>query len=245
MDDVERQRRSPEDCDWVRSNYVAACLGGIDYLDSYCMPASWLLQRRAPDAFDLDDRARSAHPWLQAAVNEVKWTQGDDLYAGRCRQFYFLLRIEDVHINLGLTALHTPGSLALMSLRGSRQVWDEEGTPHPAQAFFNASDYAVCPIPGCKSSGSTSSDWVSPHLRDHYGIALVCSMCEFATHSSKNWRKHCSSAKHQRHMSEYDIPPPVKSTTITRIRSGYVSKVRKALLAVDEDDTESVNLAVD
>jgi hypothetical protein len=70
-------------------------------------------------------------------------------------------------------------------------------------------------------------------------------MCEFATHSSKNWRKHCGSAKHQRHLVEYDIPPPVKVGVITQIRSGYVSKVRKALLAVDDDDTESVNLAVD
>jgi hypothetical protein len=245
MDDVKLQRQSDEDCDWVRCNYVATCLGSIDYLDSYCMPASWLLQRRAPDAFDLNDRARAAHPWLQTAVNAVKWTQGDDLYAGRCRQFYFLLRVEDVHINLGLTALHTPGSLSLMSLSGSRQVWDEEGKAHLAQTFFNARDYAVCPIPGCKSPGSTSSDWVAPHLRDHYGIALVCSMCEFATHSSKNWRKHCGSAKHQRHLVEYDIPPPVKVGAITQIRSGYVSKVRKALLAVDDDDTESVNLAVD
>jgi hypothetical protein len=213
----------------------------LDYLDSRSMGGKWCVKRHAPDAIMYDEDARKKYSWLKKSADKLvsHWTKNDVLFAGKLRQFFVVDRVEDSHAQMGLTTLHTPTVMALMSFgneekaaRGSRpyyEVWDVNGKSHGAHKFFGAGDMSVCPISGCRALGQSGSDWVSAHLRDHYGQALFCGVCPnhpgFIKH--KEWRNHAASNEHQTHEQAGGLPDPLTGEQLRRVREKFRTEYRK------------------
>jgi hypothetical protein len=229
-----------------RRSYLSRVLLPLDYLDSVTMPTEWLLNRQPPDAVAITDAWKKVH---KGALSKLRFsTKPKALFAGSAKFFFHLRGPEDGHLNLGLTNLHAPAVMSLVSFGGDkdsnksrkiRYVFGPDGTPFVASEFFGKQDHSICPIKGCDSAGQGNSEWISAHLRDHYGIAMICEACpDFATLNYKAWRDHCGDKAHRSHLKKRKWAQAVDQKVIQSTRRLFSAALRKD--CPNFSDTESL-----